>query len=139
MEKPSRSFFRLLTYSFTAALLTGLAFALLAAGASWAFAGSPSLDLSLPPSNGASAGQVFSGVVTDSRCGAKHSQDSAPDPAECIRSCVRHGAKYMLIDGESSYILAGTPAVLDGLAGQRARIQGALDGAVLSVTAAEAQ
>jgi hypothetical protein len=35
--------------------------------------------------------------------------------------------------------LAGSPAVLDGLAGQRARIQGRLDGAVLSVTAAAAQ
>jgi hypothetical protein len=139
MEKPSRSFFRLLTYSFTAALLTGLAFALLVAGATWAFAGSPSFDLSLPPVNNASADQVFWGMVTDSRCGAKHSQDSAGDPGECIRSCVRHGARYMLIDGEANYILAGSPAVLDGLAGQRARIQGRLDGAVLSVTAAAAQ
>jgi hypothetical protein len=139
MEKPSRSFFRLLTYSFTAALLTGLAFALLVAGASWAFAGSPSSDPSLPPLNSPSPDQIFWGVVTDSRCGAKHSPDSAQDPAECIRSCVRHGAKYMLVDGEANYILAGSPAVLDGLAGQRARIQGALDGAVLSVTAAAAQ
>jgi hypothetical protein len=87
----------------------------------------------------ASADQVFSGMVTDSRCGAKHSQDSTKDPAECIRSCVRHGAKYMLVNGEANYILAGSPAVLDRLAGQRARIQGALDGAVLSVTAAAAQ
>lgn len=139
MEKPSRSFFRLLTYSFTAALLTGLAFALLVAGGTWAFAGSPSSDLSLPQLNNASADQVFSGIVTDSRCGAKHPQDSAQSPAECIRSCVRHGAKYMLVDGEANYILAGSPAVLDGLAGQRARIQGVLDGAVLSVTAAAVQ
>ena len=45
----------------------------------------------------------------------------------------------MLVDGEANYILAGSPAVLDSLAGQRARIQGTLDGAVLSVTAAVAQ
>ena len=128
MEKPSRSFFRLLTYSFTAALLTGLAFALLVAGATWAFAGSSSFDLALPQVNSVSPDQVVSGMITDSRCGARHSRDSAKDPAECIRSCVRHGAKYMLVDGEANYILAGSPAVLDRLAGQRARIQGALDG-----------
>ena len=45
----------------------------------------------------------------------------------------------MLIDGESSYTSAGSPAVLEALAGQRARIQGALEGAALSVAAAAAQ
>ena len=135
MEKPSRSFFRLLTYSFTAALLTGLAFALLVAGATWAFAGSSSFDLALPQVNSVSPDQVVSGMITDSRCCARHSRDSAKDPAECIRSCVRHGAKYMLVDGEANYVLAGSPAVLDRLAGQRARIQGALNGASLRVTA----
>ena len=70
---------------------------------------------------------------------AGSSNHSVEGPAECIRSCVRHGAKYMLVDGEANYILAGSPAVLDSLAGQRARIQGTLDGAVLSVTAAVAQ
>ena len=138
MEK-NRSLFRLLTYSFTAALLTGLAFALLVAGATWAFAGSPSFDLSLPQLSSVSADQVFSGMITDSHCGARHSRDSAQDPAECVRSCVRHGAKYMLVNGEAHYILAGSPAALDRLAGQRARLQGRLDGAVLSVTSAVAQ
>jgi hypothetical protein len=138
MEK-NRSLFRLLTYSFTAALLTGLAFALLVAGATWAFAGSPSFGLSSPQLNSVSADQAFSGMIADSRCGARHSQDSAKGPGECVRSCVRHGAKYMLVNGEANYILAGSPAVLDQLAGQRARIQGRLDGAVLSVTSAVAQ
>ena len=45
----------------------------------------------------------------------------------------------MLVNGEANYILAGSPALLDRLAGQRARIQGRLDGAVLSVTSAAAQ
>jgi hypothetical protein len=139
MEKQNRSLFRVLTYAFTAALLTGPAFALGVAGATLAFAGSPSFDLSSPQSSSVSADQVFSGMITDSRCGARPSQDSVEGPAECIRSCVRHGAKYMLVDGEANYILAGSPAVLDSLAGQRARIQGTLDGAVLSVTAAVAQ
>ncbi len=138
MEKQNRSLLRVLTYAFTAALLTGPAFALGVAGATLAFAGSPSFDLSSPQSSSVSADQVFSGMITDSRCGARHSQDSVEGPAECIRSC-GHGAKYMLVDGEANYILAGSPAVLDSLAGQRARIQGTLDGAVLSVTAAVAQ
>jgi hypothetical protein len=139
MEKQNRSLFRLLTYSFSAALLTGLAFALGVAGATLAFAGSPSFDLSAPQLSSVSADQVFSGMITDLRCGARHSQASARGPAECIRSCVRQGAKYMLVDGEANYILAGSPAVLDSLAGQRVRIQGTLDGAVLSVTSAAAQ
>lgn len=89
--------------------------------------------------NSISTSQAFSGVITDSRCCARHLQDSGKSPAECVRSCVRHGAKYVLVDGDANYVLAGNPGVFAGLAGQRARILGTLDGDVLTVTAATAQ
>ena len=139
MEIRNRSLLVLLTHSFTAAIAAGLAFALVVAGATLVFARAQSLESSADRLTAVSTGHEFSGMITDSYCRARHQQDSDKNPEECTRSCVRHGAKYVLVDGDATYILAGNPTVLDRLAGQRARVRGTVDGDVLSVTAAAAQ
>ena len=135
MEKQNRSLFALLAYCFSTTFAAALGLAVLLAGAT--FAVGPSLEAG--GLSNASTAQAFSGMITDSRCGARHLQNSDKTPAECIRSCVRHGAKYVLVDGDANYTLAGDPSVFETLAGQRAHVLGTLDGDVLNVTAATAQ
>ena len=139
MEKRNRSLLVLLTHCLTAAFAAGLAFALVVAAATFAFARARSFESSAGHLNSVSATQQFSGMITDSQCGARHATDSGKSPAECARECVRRGSKYVLVDGDVSYTLAGNRIAIDRLAGQRAQVQGILDGDILTVTSATAQ
>jgi hypothetical protein len=85
--------------------------------------------------SGAGSGQTFAGMITDSRCGARHRMNSGKTSAECARSCVRHGAHYVLVDGEKVYALEGYPEQLEKLAGERANIAGMLEGNTIKVKA----
>jgi hypothetical protein len=84
---------------------------------------------------GAPSGQTFAGMSTDSRCGARHRMSSGKTSAECARSCVRHQAHYVLVDGEKVYGLAGDSDKLEKAAGERANIVGMLEGDTIKVTA----
>jgi hypothetical protein len=85
--------------------------------------------------SGAASTQTFAGMITDSRCGARHRRNSGKTSAQCARSCVRRGAHYVLVDGEKVYALEGDPAELEKLAGERANIVGMLQGNTIKVTA----
>jgi hypothetical protein len=85
--------------------------------------------------SGAASVHTFAGMITDSRCGARHRMNSGKTSAECVRSCVRHGAHYVLVDGEKVYALEGDPAELEKLAGERANIVGMLEGDTIKVKA----
>ena len=70
--------------------------------------------------------QTFTGVITDSMCGADHkSMNMGPDD-KCIAACVRAGAKYALYDGKTVYILSDqkTP---EKFAAKRVTVTGTLD------------
>jgi hypothetical protein len=82
--------------------------------------------------------KTFSGVVTDSRCGARH-QDSTKSPAECTQMCVRNGAQYVLVDGDKTYALNGDTAQIAKLAGQRVSVAGSLVGDTLRVGSIQPQ
>jgi hypothetical protein len=78
-------------------------------------------------------------MITDTRCGAKHSAAIGQTATKCTVACVRGGEQFVLIDGDSVYLLEGDVAALKQVAGQRVRIVGTLNGtkiAVTSVTAA---
>jgi hypothetical protein len=47
--------------------------------------------------------QTFTGKVSDTMCGAKHHEGISP--ADCVRACVSHGAKYALVVGNKVYTL----------------------------------
>jgi hypothetical protein len=80
------------------------------------------------------AEQTFSGMITDSQCGARHEQSSGKRPADCARMCVRNGSKYTLVDGDRKNILEGNEAALDRLAGQRVTVTGTLNGNTIKVS-----
>ena len=110
MQQQNRSWFALITFCATTTLVAALGLALLFTGATVAYAVAHSLQApASPPADAnqpAPATQKISGMITDSKCAAKHAKSSRKNPAECTRACVRGGAKYTLVDGDK--ILGGS-------------------------------
>jgi hypothetical protein len=77
--------------------------------------------------------QNYVGMVTCSRCLAKHSAKIGATATDCTRVCIRGGARFTLVDGDQTYILEGDPAALKRVAGQRVRIAGARNGDTITV------
>jgi hypothetical protein len=84
-------------------------------------AADPQAQAAQPPVETA---RVYEGMVTCSRCGAKHSPRLDQSAANCVRRCVRMGSTFTLIDGDTAYELEGDLTVLKTVAGQRARVTG---------------
>jgi hypothetical protein len=122
--KLNRSWLSLLTFCASASLAAALALALIFAGASAVVAAA----------GPAAPEPTFSGVITDSQCGARHAEDSGKSPAECTLACIRNGAKYALVNGDRKYVLDGNPDELSHWAGQRATIAGIRSGDTIKVT-----
>jgi hypothetical protein len=78
----------------------------------------------VPREDTSGANQAFSGMVTESECGARHDRQAGMSSSECVRSCVRHGAKYTLVDGDKQYMLSGNVGALGKVAGQRVKVIG---------------
>jgi hypothetical protein len=90
---------------------------------------------SSPPATDAPANaQHFEGMVTCTRCGAKHSPKSGAPATQCAINCVREGASFALIDGDKTYELQGDLSVLKQLAGQRAQVVGVTQGNTIKVS-----
>lgn len=153
MRKHHRSWLSLVTFCAATVLVVALSSAVLLAGASVAFAvahpspvenGSTNDAVVLPPgaqaptappldSDGNAAPSTFSGMITDSRCGARHRRNSGKTSAECARACVRNGSHYVLVDGEKIHALAGDSAQLEKVAGERTNVSGILKDNTIAV------
>jgi hypothetical protein len=77
--------------------------------------------------------QIFEGMITDTRCGAKHSAAIGKAAADCTRACVHGGGQFALVDGDSLYLIDGDPLLLKKAAGQRVRVNGTLNRKTISV------
>jgi len=78
--------------------------------------------------------QMYEGVITCSRCGARHSAAMGKSAAGCARACVRQGAKFALVDGDKTYLLDGDLSTLKRLAGQRVGMVGVVRGNIVQVS-----
>jgi len=137
--KPIRSWISLIGSCLLMALGAALAFAVIVAAGSAALAGrqaseDPQLTSQATPE--IAPGGLYQGVVTDSRCGARHLKNSHLSPAECARKCVQQGANYVLVDGNRRYKLVGSEEALDKFAGQRIRVSGTRQGETIQVSSA---
>jgi hypothetical protein len=139
--KRNRPLFSLIGFCIVTVLAAALELAALFAAGTVAFAvaSTPALsadDPVSPPTRMAvtAGGKTYVGLVTDDHCGARHEMESGESPSECTRMCVRNGAKYTLVDGESKYTLDGNTSDLEKLAGQRAKIVGTLAGTTIKVS-----
>ena len=70
--------------------------------------------------------QTFSGVITDTMCGANHKPMKVTPDSKCVLECVKHGSKYALLAGNNVYVLSDqkTP---EKFAAQKVKVTGALD------------
>jgi hypothetical protein len=82
--------------------------------------------------------QNYEGVITDTRCGAKHSAAIGQSAADCTRACVHGGERFALVDGDKMYALQGELQGLKHSAGERVRIVGTLNGNTISVASVRA-
>ena len=78
--------------------------------------------------------QTFEGMVTCSRCGAKHSAAMAQTASNCVRLCIHGGSQFALIVAGTTYLLDGDAIALKPAAGERAKILGTLTGQTIKVT-----
>jgi hypothetical protein len=83
--------------------------------------------------------KAYEGMVTCTRCGAKHSAALGRTAAVCTRVCVRGGASFALVGADETYILDGDLGVLAKLAGQRAWIVGERNGNTIRISSVAAQ
>jgi len=84
------------------------------------------------------AEHTYEGMVSCSRCGAKHSAKLGQAATTCTRTCVNGGANFALVDADATYLLDGDVNLLKKLAGQRARIVGALHGQTITISSVAA-
>jgi hypothetical protein len=81
--------------------------------------------------------QIYTGIVGDAVCGAKHTMDG--DDISCLRTCIQRGSKYDLVVGEKVYVLnfkdQSVADTLDKLASQqtRAQVKGEENGGMIEV------
>jgi hypothetical protein len=144
-----RSWLSLVGFCAGLVIAASLAFATIVAGASVALAdhraevasdasGDDASQLSPANPSAQPSGTNFSGMITDSRCGARHMRSSGRSAAECARACFRHGASYVLVDGDHRYTLVGGESELSKLAGERANVIGTRQGDAILVNAVSA-
>jgi hypothetical protein len=110
----------------------GLAVLLAVLGAAGTGAASDALE-GARPLNAMSQEQSYEGMVTCSRCGAKHSAALDRPATVCVRVCVHGGATFALINSDTTYFLEGDLDGLKRVAGQRARVAGHLNGNTIQV------
>jgi hypothetical protein len=125
----SRFWFHTVGVSVTAAVLFAVVIALLTATAVLAFSQKESPD--------AQPLQTVAGMLTDSRCGARHPSTSKMSVSQCARFCIKQGASWALVDGDAVYMLKGDSPAFDRMAGQRVKLTGLIEGNSIQVQSIE--
>lgn len=87
------------------------------------------------------AGKSWTGTISDSSCGAKHTMMPGKSDKECTQACIKMGSKYVLVAGGKVFQLSDQKAP-EPFAGDRVKVTGKLDAKtktieVASITAAK--
>lgn len=82
--------------------------------------------------------RTYQGILTCSRCGAKHSAELDQSASKCALRCIHAGASFELVNPDFTYLLSGDVVALKPLAGQRVRVVGSLDRNTIQVHSASA-
>lgn len=99
-----------------------------------AAAGATAAEAAARQDTAPSVQRTYEGMVTCSRCGARHSHSLGQNASDCARICVRGGAQFALVEPDTTYLLDGDLGVLGRFAGQRARVVGELTGKTIRIT-----
>jgi len=82
------------------------------------------------------AEQTLTGVVSDSRCGAKHGMANMSD-RDCTQMCTARGAPYVLVSDGKIYKLTNRAADLKTHAGHTVNLTGDVKGDTIRVAKIE--
>jgi hypothetical protein len=137
VKKHDRSWLTLVSFLIATTLASSLVFALAFAGVT-AVIGESAQAADEPQLGPIATEQTFSGVITDARCGARHT-NREKNASECSRVCVRRGSNYIIINGDKKYELIGELRQIDEFAGQRVNLTGVLDRQTIKVSSATLQ
>ena len=137
MKKHDRSWLTLVGFLIATTLASSLVFALAFAGVT-AVIGESAQAADEPQVEPITTERTFSGVITDARCGARHTNPEK-NASECSHLCVRHGSNYIVVDGDKKYELIGELRQIAEFAGQRVRFTGVLDGQTIKVSSTSLQ
>jgi hypothetical protein len=76
--------------------------------------------------SGIAAAETFTGVITDTMCGAKHTMLKDQPDDKCIKMCTKGSSEYALFDGQNVLKLSdqGKPAKF---AAQKVKVTGTMD------------
>jgi hypothetical protein len=127
----TRAIFWIRTIALVSVIACALAFAIAILGTLAGAATGEAKSGHVPPLPTA---RSYEGIITDARCGAKHSAVIGRMAANCTLICVRDGEQFVLVDGDTTYVLEGDAVALKRVAGQRVRIVGTLKGRKISLT-----
>jgi hypothetical protein len=127
----TRALFWVETIALTSVIACALALAIAILGF---LAGAAAGETESGQSSSLSAVRTYEGMIADTRCGARHSPATGRTAAACTRICVYGGEQFVLVDGETTYVLDEDVVALKRVAGQRVRIVGTLNGKKISVT-----
>ncbi len=76
--------------------------------------------------SGAGTTQTFTGVITDTMCGAKHGMVKDQPDEECMKMCVKGSSQYALYDGKSVLKLSDQKGAAK-FAAKRVKVTGTVD------------
>ena len=78
----------------------------------------------------------WTGVVSDSHCGLKHSKESAA-AATCVEKCVAGGGKYVFVSGKKLYQVEPQEK-FQGMGGKDVTVTGKIEGDKITAESVEA-
>lgn len=78
----------------------------------------------------------WTGYISDSKCGAAHSDGSAKSIA-CVKGCVKGGQKPVFVADGKVLKIANTDLVKEGVLGKKVNVKGELSGDTLTLSSVE--
>jgi hypothetical protein len=79
----------------------------------------------------------WTGYVSESQCGAKHSDASAASVG-CVKGCIKRGAKPVLVVDGKVVPISNTDKVPEALYGQKVSVSGELKGDAVVIASIQA-
>lgn len=80
---------------------------------------------------------TITGILTDDMCTKKHMMPGKPN-ADCVRECIKHGAKYVVVSQGKVLEVAGNQDQFGALAGKKVKLTGQNNGKSFKVASIEA-
>ena len=87
---------------------------------------------------GVAQAETWRGVIGDSMCGAKHTEEKGSDHSKCVTKCVQDGSAYVLVAKDKVYKIANQDfAGLKAHAGHVVNLSGEMKDDTITVTKVE--